>query len=175
MIDIGAVLVLNVFANGVLVYRFIKHTKPYWDASFAFIRGGSKGEAPTPWPGSSTWLLAILAVAMLVWLVYEVPATANSGQTLGKRLVGIRVMPLESTKRLGFGRSLVRWLPMGLPILAWSCLIGFVVQFFDSLSPVLNRPLHLATHDRFAATVVVSATKPEPGDGPPIVDTGGKA
>ncbi len=172
MIDIAAVLLLNVLANGVLVYRFIQHTRPYWDASVAFIRGGSKGDAPTPWSGSSSWLLAILAIAMVVWLVYEVPATANSGQTLGKRLVGIRVMPLESTNRLGFGRALVRWLPMGLPILAWSCLIGFVVQFFDSLSPVLNRPLHLATHDRFAATVVVSATKPESGDGAPLISGG---
>jgi uncharacterized RDD family membrane protein YckC len=175
MIDIGVVLLLNVFANGILVYRFVQQSRPYWDAMYSYIRGGSKGTAPAPWSGSSTWLLGIIVVAMVVWLVYEVPATANSGQTLGKRALGIRVMALENTNRLGFGRSLVRWLPMGLPMLAWTCLIGFILQFFDGLSPVLNRPLHLATHDRFAATVVVSATKPDSGDEPSITDTGGAA
>jgi uncharacterized RDD family membrane protein YckC len=93
-----------------------------------------------------------------------VPSTGQTGQTLGKRLMHIRVMPLEGDHQLGGRRALRRFLPMGLPMLAWWCLIGFVIQFIDAISPSFNRPLHLALHDIYAATVVVALPRvtPEP-------------
>jgi len=38
-------------------------------------------------------------------------------------------------------------------------LISPIIQSLDCLSPTLNRPLHLAMHDRSAGTIVVEATK----------------
>jgi RDD family/Protein of unknown function (DUF2510) len=166
MIDIVAVLLLNVLGNGVLVYRLAQEIRPFWNAVWS---ARNTGKAVDVQPDSrATWLLfAIFAVAMLIWAVYEVPSTGSTGQTLGKRLVHIKVMPLEGTQQLGFGRSLARWMPLGLPTLAWGCYgIGFIYQMIDCLSPAFNRPLHLALHDRRAATVVVSLDNPQPATSP---------
>ncbi len=89
------------------------------------------------------------------------PSSANSGQTLGKRLVGIRVMRLESEERLGFGRAWRRWSRLGLPTLLWWCCgVGVVLQLVDCFSVTVDRPLHQALHDKAAATVVVQTRRP---------------
>ena len=41
-------------------------------------------------------------VACALWFAYEVPAVANTGQTLGKRMLGIQVVGVEGAARLGF-------------------------------------------------------------------------
>jgi hypothetical protein len=64
-------------------------------------------------------------------------------------------MAMEKDEPIGWGRAFRRWNPLGLPVLLWSCGIGFVLQFVDSISPALGGPLQLALHDRSAQTVVV--------------------
>lgn len=155
LIDIFAVFILASLAGGLLVYRWAQETGPYWRAVWHNVQSGS-GTTPAMTNRGSTLLVLIVLVIVVVWAAYEVPATGNSGQTIGKRVMGIRVIPLESVKPLGFGRAFARWTPLGLPTFAWFCLIGFVFQFVDSISPVFNQPLRLALHDRRAATVVVS-------------------
>ena len=90
------------------------------------------------------------------------PASANSGQTLGKRLLGIKVVRLESEERLGFGRSLRRWSRLGLPTLLWPLLRrrACSCRLIDCLFVVIDRPLHQALHDKAAATVVVQVPAP---------------
>jgi uncharacterized RDD family membrane protein YckC len=117
--------------------------------------------------------LIILFVTTAVWFAYEVPSTANSGQTIGKRLLGIRVMRMESVDRLGFGRSWRRWSRLGLPTLLWWCCgIGLIIQLLDCFSVAVDLPLHQALHDKAAATVVVRTNR-TPKD-PAPVSVGGK-
>jgi uncharacterized RDD family membrane protein YckC len=162
IIDIIAVLLLNVVLNGFLVRQYIIDVAPYWKAIYHASQTGATANLPTMSSRATTLSWVIPLLAMAIWAAYEVPYTARSGQTLGKRLLGIRVLPLEGVHELGGRRAFRRWLPLGLPTLAWACGIGFVFQFIDSISPVFNRPLHLALHDKSAATVVVSVQKPEP-------------
>jgi uncharacterized RDD family membrane protein YckC len=149
LIDIAIVLALNVFATGWLVYLFLRDYLP-------LARAVANHTTLPPTPdrlGLLAWVIPI--IAMVVWLAYEVPALAGNGQTLGKRTVGIKVMALESTNPLGFGRALRRWGLLGWPMFMWTCGLGFILQFIDSLSPTWGGPLQLALHDRSAQTVVV--------------------
>jgi uncharacterized RDD family membrane protein YckC len=110
---------------------------------------------PRP-PDRASYLMVLIPIVVAaLWLAYEVPAVAQRGQTFGKRVVGIKVLPLESTEPLGFARALRRWNPLGLPVLLWVCGLGFLLQLVDSISPCLGGPLQLALHDRSAGTVVV--------------------
>jgi uncharacterized RDD family membrane protein YckC len=102
-------------------------------------------------------LWVMLIVATLLWLLYEAPAIAGSGQTLGKRIMRIKVVALENTEPLGFGRAFGRWARLGLWTPAWGCAgIGLVFQFIDSLSPAFDQQLRQAWHDKTARTVVIA-------------------
>jgi uncharacterized RDD family membrane protein YckC len=173
MVDVAAVLMLCAVANAVFAYRFWQILYPYYQQVLAL--DPASGEPMPQAPESASYLiLAILAITTAVWFAYEVPSSANTGQTLGKRLVGIKVMRMESDERLGFGRSLRRWTRLGLPTLFWSCCgIGLILQFVDCLFIVLDRPLHQALHDKAAATVVVRVPRRRDGDGPGQVTVGG--
>ena len=46
---------------------------------------------PEPSQRSQSLILAMLFIATALWLAYEVPAIGSTGQTLGKRLMHIRV------------------------------------------------------------------------------------
>jgi uncharacterized RDD family membrane protein YckC len=152
LIDIAAVLALNVVGNGFFVYLWIKDLSPYFAAA---MRGENVDLSNVPGQFQLLeWLIPLVAAAL--WFAYEVPGTASGGQTLGKRVVGLKVMALESEAPIGFGRAFRRWNPLGLPVLLWSCFgVGFVLQFVDCLSVPLGGPLQLALHDRSARTVVV--------------------
>jgi uncharacterized RDD family membrane protein YckC len=162
LIDIFAVLLLNLVLNGYLIYRFAREIGPYVRAA---EHAAAVGDSAPAAGNLQTLGLVIIFFAMIIWAVYEVPSTGQTGQTLGKRFMHLRVMPLEGDHQLGGGRAFRRWLPMGLPMLAWGCGIGFIIQFIDSLSPTFNRPLRLALHDVYAATVVVALPRPIDGTG----------
>lgn len=171
LIDIGVVLVLGGIASSLLLYQFIREVAPYYSAVVKALSSSNPAAAqnlPTTSSRASTLSLIITLILMAVWVAYEVPFIAAGGQTLGKRIMGIRVVPLEGLHPVGFARALRRWSTLGLPTLLWTCLgVGFILQFIGSLSPVLNRPLHLAMHDRAAATIVVStAGRIEPSPSP---------
>jgi uncharacterized RDD family membrane protein YckC len=153
LIDFFAVLILNAVLNGYLIYRFASQAGPYMRA---VEHASAAGDSPPASGNLPTLSLVIVFFAMIIWAVYEVPPTGHSGQTLGKRLLHLRVLPLEGDHPLGGRRALRRWMPMGLPMMAWSFGVGFLIQLADSISPTLNQPLHLAWHDKYAATVVVA-------------------
>ena len=108
--------------------------------------------------------LVVALVALYVLdAVYEVPATALTGQTIGKRLVGVRVTALDGTNP-GWTRALRRWLlflPFGLfqeTAVAGSFVVGASIARDD---------LHRGIHDRFAGTVVVAVPQ-DPGISDPL-------
>jgi uncharacterized RDD family membrane protein YckC len=160
LIDIGVVLLLSAAAAGWLAYTVIKDSAPFYHALWnAAVAGEDLNKVALPAVPSRTGTLAEFVIPLIIlvlWWAYEVPGTARSGQTFGKRVVGIKVLALESTEPLGIGRAFRRWNPLGIPVLLWSCFgVGFILQGIDSLSPTFGGPLHLALHDRAAATVVV--------------------
>jgi uncharacterized RDD family membrane protein YckC len=160
IVDILAVLLLCVIANFWFAVEFWRDVRPFIDAA---MRLEPDAQALPPVPESANILLIVMSVvACAVWFAYEVPASANSGQTLGKRLLGIKVVRLESEDRLGFGRSFRRWMRLGLPTLFWAACAGltFLLQVIDCLFVVIDKPLRQALHDKSAATVVIQVPRP---------------
>jgi uncharacterized RDD family membrane protein YckC len=155
LIDIGIVLVLSLAVNGWFLYLLWHKLVPLGEA---IMRQWRTGVVVTDVPeaaGMDTLIFVIMLIGVAMWFAYEVPAVANSGQTIGKRLLGLRVVRLESPEPMGFSRAMRRWNTMALPTLLWCCGIGFVIQFVDSLYVAIDRPLRQALHDKTALTVVV--------------------
>ncbi len=165
LIDILVLLALNAVVNGWFIYQYAKEVSPLfrevWRRSMAGDRSTS-GLVASERAGQLQLVIVLLAAAL--WFAYEVPLVANTGQTLGKKLLGIRVVRLDNPQGLGFGRSLRRWNTLGLPTLLWWCGIGFLLQLVDVIFVPFDRPLHQALHDKSAFTVVVRVE--EPGTGP---------
>ena len=156
LIDVAVVLGLNVLGNGWLVYLFFSDLTPWMRAVWHAAQTGQDPHTVPVVPDRVSYLVALIPMVIAaLWLAYEVPAIAHRGQTFGKRVVGIKVLRLESTEPVGYIRALRRWNPLGLAVLLWVCGLGFFIQLIISLSPLLGGPLHLALHDRAAATVVV--------------------
>jgi uncharacterized RDD family membrane protein YckC len=164
LVDILVVLLLCVVANAWFAIQFWRGFEPFFSAYLAHVQAnpGSLEGLPTPPESSATLLLVMTFVITAVWFAYEVPGSANSGQTLGKRLMGIKVVRVESDDRLGFGRATRRWIRLGLPTLFWLTCWGlpFLLQVIDCLFVVIDRPLRQALHDRSAHTVVVQVPRP---------------
>ena len=153
ILDILAVFVLNILVNGYFAYEFAREFAPIWQAAMA----NPFGEQPQPTARMETLLWTMLIVATLLWLLYEAPSTASRGQTLGKRIMHIKVLPLENTEPLGFGRAFRRWARLGLWTPLWGCAgLGFLLQLIDSASPLFDPHLRQALHDKTARTVVVA-------------------
>ncbi|MGW4814559.1 RDD family protein [Kitasatospora cineracea] len=87
----------------------------------------------------------LLGVLLVFGLLYQVLPIARTGQTFGKRLARVRVVPAGGTGTPGFGRSLVRWLLRGL---GTAVLLGPAVALLD-------RTARRGWHDRAARTRVV--------------------
>lgn len=164
LVDIAIVFALNVVVNGFFVYQYWQEISPMlreaWRRSLA---GESMNDLPQVGDQAGYLQLVILILVAALWFAYEVPAVANTGQTPGKRLLRIRVVPIERNEPLSFGRSFRRWNTMGLPTLLWWCFgIGFVLQLLDALFTLIDRPLQQALHDKSAQTVVVSIASGAP-------------
>nr|MDT0662705.1 RDD family protein [Micromonospora sp. DSM 115978] len=162
LIDIGVLLLLNVLVNGFFVWRLTQDMRPFVDELVRRSVAGESSAEGMPATGQAEGLqVVILLIAAALWFAYEVPALANSGQTYGKRLMGVKVVPLAVDERLGFGRSLRRWNLLGLPTFLWGCCgVGFLLQLVDCAFPLFDRPLRQALHDKRAATVVVQVPRP---------------
>lgn len=172
IVDIIAVLLLCVVANAWFAVEFWRQIEPYFTEALRRQMAGESTEGlPMPADTAGTLLVMMLVATTAVWFAYEVPGSANSGQTLGKRLLGIKVVRLESDERLGFGRAFRRWGRLGLPTLLWYCWgVGFLLQVIDCLFVLIDRPLNQALHDKAAATVVVRVPRPGRPDSGALAD-----
>ncbi|WP_026189912.1 RDD family protein [Salinispora mooreana] len=169
LIDIAVVLVLNVVVNFWFVWQYIQQMSPPIAELWRRIVDQDTTTEPLPAAGDQAGGLqiAILLIATALWMAYEVPSMASRGQTFGKRVMGLQVLPVNAVAPLGFGRALRRWNTLGLPTLLWFCCVGFLLQLIDSLSPLFDRPLRQALHDKRAQTVVVQLPRtPVPNDRP---------
>jgi uncharacterized RDD family membrane protein YckC len=96
------------------------------------------------------WLLLILAGTY----IYEVEMMWRTGQTVGKRVMKIRVIPLQPGATLTRGAAAKRW--------AVYQLVGGVVPLFtylDGLWQLWDKPFQQCLHDKAATSVVVKLTR----------------
>ncbi len=102
--------------------------------------------------------IGVLAVAAMVGIfAYTGVLVYRYGQTIGKRVMGIRVVRTDGT-RVAFGRVIfLRWLPTAL--LGMIPLLGYVVSLLDVL--LIFRENRLCVHDNIADTKVVTAATSE--------------
>lgn len=162
LIDIAILLLLNAAVNGWFVVQWVREISPIFAEAWRRSLAGDRSTEglPQPDPQTDYLPLAIVLIIAALWLAYEVPALANSGQTIGKRLAGVKVVPLSNEQQLGFGRALRRWNTLGLPVFLWYCFgLGLVLQLVDCGYALVDRPLRQALHDKRALTVVVQVPR----------------
>ncbi|WP_333769280.1 RDD family protein [Streptomyces sp. IBSBF 2435] len=92
-------------------------------------------------------LAAVLLAALLAGVLLEVLPTAKWGRTLGKKLVGLKVLDIEAQQPPAFGASLRRWLVRTLLNLFAVGVVGVAWCVFD-------RPWRQGWHDKAAHTFV---------------------
>ena len=95
----------------------------------------------------STWLANAVWVT---WIAYEVSLVLLTGQTLGKRILGVQVVDGATGAVPNADQAVRRAVPtiiQGVPILGAFGTLMWV--------PALWRPRHQGLHDRLAGTVVV--------------------
>ncbi len=94
--------------------------------------------------------VGFLVVLLAGYYVYFVEMMYRSGQTLGKKLMKVRVIPFEPGATLTRGMAAKRWL-VEFPA-------GMLVPFFgylDGFWQLWDKPYQQTLHDKAAKTVVV--------------------
>jgi uncharacterized RDD family membrane protein YckC len=86
------------------------------------------------------------AVETLLSLAYFTYLEGSaSGQTVGKKVMGIRVIDFAGGGSIGYGRAFIRWI--GRIVSAIACLLGYFWMLWDKEKQTW--------HDKFANAVVV--------------------
>ncbi len=96
-----------------------------------------------------SFTLSLISTA--ISFVYEVPQNVRWGQTLGMRLLGIRIRPLAGDVPLTWTTATVRWGAYA----AGALVAGAFWTLIDYLWPLWDKPWRQALHDKAAKTVVV--------------------
>lgn len=149
VVDILLVGILSGAANAWLGYRFLKDMAAMVRQAMA-----DPNSQPTPNPSTNTMLYAMIAISLALWFGYEVVAVARNGQTLGKRLFGIKVVRMDGSP-VDFASAFRRWAILAVPNLLLPC--GIPLQLLDILWCTWDRPLQQCIHDKSARTIVVRA------------------
>lgn len=97
----------------------------------------------------------ILLVLAAIWSLYNIIPVALWGRTLGKRVVGIKIVDARSGEAPGWGKAVARWaiagLPAAIPFLMW---IGWLWWILCNVSLTWDR-VHQGWHDKAARTLVI--------------------
>lgn len=116
------------------------------------LAAGGEAVLGTGGSGNTYWQQAVY---VLVYLVYEGLMLTQSGQTVGKKLVKIRVAMLDDGSVPGGSPGWLRAGVYSIPPLV-PCL-GFVFWLVNVLFCTWDKPYQQCVHDKAARTVVVEA------------------
>lgn len=97
---------------------------------------------------ATLWFVLLLAATYL----YDVELLYRRGQTVGKRAMGIRVVPSSPGRPLTRGSAAMRWLVGDVA--------SFALPYFgllDALWLLWDKPLRQCLHDKAARTIVIRA------------------
>ncbi|GAB3228701.1 hypothetical protein GCM10027447_21210 [Glycomyces halotolerans] len=154
LIDFLCLLGLNAVVNGYFIYQFLEQL---WPAVQEAAQNPDSSEVQIGDGAANGWWIVLL-IGMGLWFAYEVPATLNTGQTIGKRLMGIKVVSLAPVE-LGWGRLLLRWSYAALPLLCFP--FGAIVWILDGIWCTRDRPFRQCLHDKSPGTAVVEVPRTE--------------
>ena len=100
--------------------------------------------------GGSLFLVGCIFCICL--LIVQCVFLASKGQTLGKKMMGIRIVNLENLKNPGFGRLILLryFVNLLLTLIPW---VGWIYSLVDSL--FIFRGDRRCIHDLMASTIVV--------------------
>jgi len=98
-----------------------------------------------PTTAGSLMLLAVVGVGIAVTVGYLGWWQGHTGQTLGKRIVGLRVVHLRTYLPLGGSRGIGRYL--GAIVSALPCYLGYLWPLWDDKNQ--------AWHDKMVSSIVV--------------------
>lgn len=100
------------------------------------------------------WLdLGIIAISLVLAYVYHVEMMFKTGQTFGKKMMNLRIVPLDPTRSLDRPAAAKRFLVQQLS--------GFFpgLSYLDGLWQLWDKPWQQCLHDKFAGTVVVKVSQ----------------
>ncbi|MCA2213599.1 RDD family protein [Jidongwangia harbinensis] len=97
--------------------------------------------------------LGLIAVLLIAYYVYYVEMMHRSGQTVGKKLLGIRVVAADPARRLTRTMAAKRYL---VEFVAGTFVPLFV--YLDGLWQLWDSPLQQTLHDKAAQTVVIKVS-----------------
>ncbi|HEX5598704.1 MAG TPA: RDD family protein [Micromonosporaceae bacterium] len=95
----------------------------------------------------------IFAISFVLAYIYYVEMMFRSGQTVGKKIMKIKVVPLDPAAALSRGDAAKRFLVQQIA--------GGLVPFFsyvDGLWQLWDKPYQQCLHDKFAKTVVIKVS-----------------
>lgn len=105
---------------------------------------------------------AVVVLSTIVTYLYEVTFMHRSGQTIGKRLMKVRVVRVEDGGPIEPRHARRRWLAReGVAALALIPLVGSIVgvyNWLDSLWLLWDKPNRQCLHDKYGKTTVVKLT-----------------
>ena len=90
----------------------------------------------------------------LIFLIYEPALIATRGQTVGKMIMGIKVVRAEDGGLPGWGKAIGRWILPGLVSLV--PIAGWFLHMLVYLSLVWD-DRRQGWHDKMGTTVVITA------------------
>ncbi|MBA8825460.1 putative RDD family membrane protein YckC [Saccharopolyspora lacisalsi] len=107
--------------------------------------------------GTAGFIVGVFAYALLVLpitVLYEVSMIATRGATLGKQVLGVRVVQEGTGQLPGWGPAFARWaVPYGCSIIP--C-IGWIMGLLCWLSPTFDSVRRQGWHDKMAKTLVIT-------------------
>jgi uncharacterized RDD family membrane protein YckC len=92
----------------------------------------------------------IVVVALGAYYLYAVELMHRTGQTLGKKAMKIRIVPLDPAAKLTRGMAAKRYLVEYLGAM----LVPFL-SYLDGFWQLWDKPYQQTLHDKFAQTIVV--------------------
>ena len=93
---------------------------------------------------------AVILVGLLLAYLYEVEAMFRTGQTIGKRVMKIQVIPVDPARTLTRGLAAKRFLVQHV---AAAVVPG--LNWIDGLWQLWDKPYRQCLHDKFATTLVI--------------------
>jgi uncharacterized RDD family membrane protein YckC len=150
VIDLICLMGLNAVVNGYFIYQYLQ---AIWPEVRSALQGAAINDIDTSVGTNEYWTVLFIGIGL--WFAYEVPSTLNTGQTLGKRIMGIKVASLAPTPP-GWGRLTLRWAYAALPLICFP--FGAILWILDALYCLWDKPFRQCLHDKSPGTAVIVAT-----------------
>ncbi|MCD5349243.1 RDD family protein [Kineosporia mesophila] len=145
---LAAQLIDGLLLSVVFAILFVLMGLALWSGDDSVGSGSASGATSA---GETVVVLLAYAIAFLIPLVYQVTMIATRGATVGKMVLGVRVVKIEDGQVPGWVPALLRWL---IPFAgSLFCGIGQIVVYLSPFFDSSGR--RQGWHDMAAKTVVI--------------------